>query len=132
MPRILVVEDEPNLASALGEYLASLGYTTEIVSDGAQAVERATAAPPDAIIMDLMMPRLNGGEAACVLRQHPRTASVPIIAISALGDAEDLAAVLPFDVLLPKPFDLDALGAAVTARVPPRPESQTVGAPAED
>nr|PZN68440.1 MAG: response regulator [Sphaerobacter thermophilus] len=131
MSWILVVEDEPNLAQALGEYLSELGYVVEVVADGEQAVKRATAAPPDLIVMDLMMPHLNGGEAARMLRQHAHTASIPIIAISALGNADELASVLPIDALLHKPFDLDELGEAVTTRVPPRFETPATAQPGE-
>ncbi|MDI3339289.1 MAG: response regulator [Sphaerobacter sp.] len=121
MSRILVVEDDPTLAALLGEYLAELGYVVEVVPDGEQAVERAIAAPPDLVVMDLMMPRLNGGEASRILRRHPRTASVPIVAISALHDARELRDVLPIDVLVPKPFDLADLARVVTALAPPGP-----------
>lgn len=113
MSKILIVEDEQDISMMLQEYLADLGYETESVSDGQQAVENVRSSPPDLIIMDLMLPRLTGGEAAHMLRSEPETSAIPILAISGVSDAEELADILAVDAVLIKPFDLNALKAQI-------------------
>ena len=118
MTRILIVEDEHAVAEVLEEFLDTLGFQTETVVDGQQAVDRAHQAPPDLIIMDLMMPRLTGGEAARLLKMHPETAEIPILAISSVDDVQELADVLAVDAVLSKPFDLAELETRVTTLLP--------------
>lgn len=118
MPRILIVEDEPIVADLLQEYVTELGFIAETVSDGKQAVDRASVAPPDLIIMDLMLPQLNGGEAAQLLRQDPATAAIPIVAITGIDQPEQLVDVLPFDAMLQKPFDLVDLEQHLRSLIP--------------
>lgn len=123
MPRILIVEDEGSVAQVLEEFLEHLGFETETVADGRQAVEHARQSPPDLIIMDLMMPRLTGGEAARMLKQNSSTAEIPILAISAMSDAAQLEDVLAVDGFLAKPFDLDDLSRQITTLLPDRMSS---------
>ncbi|HUZ01487.1 MAG TPA: response regulator [Thermomicrobiaceae bacterium] len=118
MTRILIVEDEHAVAEVLEEFLDTLGFQTETVRDGRQAVDRAHQEPPDLIIMDLMMPRLTGGEAARLLKQHPDTAEIPILAISSVDNVYDLADVLAVDAVLSKPFDLADLESRVSTLLP--------------
>ena len=118
MTRILIVEDEHAVAEVLEEFLDTLGFQTETVPDGQQAVDRAQQQPPDLIIMDLMMPRLTGGEAARLLKQDPQTAEIPILAISSVDDVHQFADVLAVDAVLPKPFDLADLESRVSTLLP--------------
>jgi DNA-binding response OmpR family regulator len=126
MSRILIVEDEQPIATMLSEFLSEAGYETEIARDGAEALDRIDDAQPNLIIMDLMMPRLTGGEAARILRREPSTAGIPILAISAIGDAETMIDLLAVDAVLAKPFDLEDLRQHVDAMLDP----MGVGAPA--
>lgn len=118
MRRILIVEDERAVAHVLEDFLDSLGFATETVSDGQEAIERARRSQPDLIIMDLMMPRLTGGEAASMLKREPTTADIPILAISGVSGAQDFEDVLAVDGILPKPFDLEDLEARVQDLLP--------------
>lgn len=117
-PLILVVEDDRGVATMIDEFLTSSGYDTEIARDGEDAISKARQFQPDVIIMDLMLPRLTGGEAASRLKQDVLTSRIPIIGISAVADVTALAELLPLDEVIPKPFDLDDLMAAIERNRP--------------
>lgn len=112
-PMILVVEDDDAVAMMIQDYLHGHDYRTERAADGRQAVDRVKTLRPDLIVMDLMMPRLTGGEAATALRRDPMTEKIPIVAISAVADVTSIAEMLPLDEILEKPFDLDDLIVAI-------------------
>jgi len=115
---ILVVEDDDAVAMMIQDYLSGHSYRTARAADGREAVEVVHALRPDLIVMDLMMPRLTGGEAATALRRDPLTEKIPIVAISAVADVTSIAEMLPLDEVLPKPFDLDDLVAAIERLLP--------------
>ena len=115
MLKILIVDDDPALADVLAAFLGTCGFQTDYATDGATAVQRARDTQPDLIIMDLMLPRLSGGEAAAALKRDPSTSAIPILAISGLDDPEPLVDILAIDALLRKPFDLDELERRVAA-----------------
>jgi CheY-like chemotaxis protein len=106
---ILVVEDDAAISTVMVDFLSAAGYRTSIARDGAEAVTLTHLLRPDLIVMDLMMPRLTGGEAAAKLREGFPTEKIPILAVSAVSDVAALADVLPFDAVIQKPFDLDEL-----------------------
>lgn len=115
---ILIVEDDRAVAGMISEFISSSGYDTEVARDGQDAIVKAKEFQPDLIIMDLMLPRLTGGEAASQLKQDALTARIPIVGISAVADVTALAELLPLDAVVPKPFDLDDLLAAVERHLP--------------
>lgn len=115
---ILIVEDDRAVAGMISEFISSSGYDTEVARDGQDAIVKAREFQPDLIIMDLMLPRLTGGEAASRLKQDALTARIPIVGISAVADVTALAELLPLDEVVPKPFDLDDLLAAVERHLP--------------
>lgn len=117
-PLILVVEDDDAVAMMIQDYLSGHEYRTARAADGREAVEMVQGVRPDLIVMDLMMPRLTGGEAATALRRDPLTEKIPIVAISAVADVTSIAEMLPLDEVLPKPFDLDDLIAAIERLLP--------------
>lgn len=117
-PLILIVEDDRAVASMIGEFLASSGFDTEVARDGQDAIDKARQFQPDVIIMDLMLPKLTGGEAASRLKQDSLTAHIPIVGISAVADVTSLAELLPLDDVIPKPFDLDDLLTAIERHRP--------------
>lgn len=117
-PLILIVEDDRAVADMIGEFLGSAGYDTEVARDGQDAISKARQFQPDIIIMDLMLPRLTGGEAASRLKQDQLTALIPIVGISAVADVTALAELLPLDEIIPKPFDLDDLMNAIERHLP--------------
>ena len=112
--RILIVEDEPEIAELLAALLADEGYAAAISVDGA-AVETAQADPPALVLLDVMMPGMDGPEVCRRLKADPRTAHVPIVFVTALVP-HVLGARLddcPHEGVLHKPFDLDDLVAVV-------------------
>jgi CheY-like chemotaxis protein len=117
-PLVLIVEDDAAVAGMIEDYLMASGYAIARASDGRGAVERARQAHPDLIVMDLMMPRLTGGEAARELRADPLTSHIPIVGISAVADVTSIADFLPLDEVLPKPFDLVELEQAIQRHLP--------------
>ena len=114
MPRILVVDDEPAVADLIEAVLREAGYTVSIARDGNEGLALARTWAPDLILMDVMLPGIDGGTAIRVLKAQPATAAIPIVAMSAgrtirqhSGDLDDA------DGALAKPFDVDALLAQV-------------------
>jgi two-component system phosphate regulon response regulator PhoB len=109
---VLIAEDDPLIRRVTELALKREGYTVHAVCDGQEAVDSATAAPVDLIILDGMMPRLDGIEACRMLKQDPRTAHIPVILLSARsqnGD-EESAMAAGADGYIRKPFDALALG----------------------
>ena len=113
--KILVVDDEPAVRTALQRALALDGYETEMAADGEEALDRLTAAPPDAIILDVAMPRLDGLEVCRRLRQAgDRT---PVLMLTARDAVDDRVEGLDAgaDDYLVKPFAVEELRARVRA-----------------
>ena len=81
--KILIVEDNPDLIRILHLQLKNQGYDTVQATNGIQAVDIATAQLPDLIVMDIMMPQMNGLQAARLIRENPKTHSIPILAATA-------------------------------------------------
>lgn len=88
--RILVAEDEPHIRELIAISLQRAGHDVEQVEDGETAVATAQANPPDLLIVDVMMPGITGHEVAQLLASDPRTAAVPILMLSAMGQARDV------------------------------------------
>jgi CheY-like chemotaxis protein len=85
MPRkILVADDNDDLRSILGYQLQARGFTIVMASDGRQAVDKAKAEKPDLILLDVLMPIMDGTEAGALLREDPVTANIPVIFLTAL------------------------------------------------
>ncbi|TCM15732.1 two-component system OmpR family response regulator [Novosphingobium sp. PhB165] len=84
--RILLIDDDLELGAMLGEYLESEGFRVEVATDGHQGIRRALSGEHDAVILDIMLPRLGGIE---LLRQLRAANDVPVIMLSARGDEVD-------------------------------------------
>ena len=126
MMRILLVEDEERLALRLARVLGGEGYATETVGDGRSALARALAEPFDLLIVDWMLPDLDGIQV--VRRLRAAEMSVPILMLTARGQIEDRVTGLDAgaDDYLPKPFALSELLARVRALSRwPREEKKT-------
>ena len=106
-PLVLVVDDDPDI-------LGTESYRVARARNGLEALERVDAERPDVILLDLMMPVMDGVTFAVALRQRPGVADVPILVISADGNPQRAAAVNA-RAYLAKPFDIDALLAQVAA-----------------
>ena len=109
--RILVVDDEPQIRRALQSALTAHGYAVALAEDGASGLEAIATWAPDAVILDLVMPGVDGFE---VLRQTRIWSSVPIIVLSARGQEADKVAALDqgADDYLTKPFGMAELSLA--------------------
>jgi DNA-binding response OmpR family regulator len=105
--RILIVDDEPDLLEILSIIFKAYGYETATATDGQEAIEQARANQPDLIIMDVMMPRLNGFEACRVIKHDPTLSRVPVIMLSAKTQQADKLGGIDSgaDAYLAKPFD---------------------------
>ena len=121
---ILIVEDDAAIREVVRDYLMSVGYRTLVASDGDEAMAISHAARPDLIVMDLMLPRLTGGEVAARLKADLPTARIPIIAVSAVDDVGDIAELLPLDAVISKPFDLDNLREIIASLLPTQPADE--------
>jgi len=115
--RILVVEDEPDIASLLEYNLGREGYSVSVVSDGEEAVDRIVAEAPDLVLLDLMLPGLDGLEVCRRIKQDPATRNVPIIMVTAKGEESDLVLGLGLgaDDYVTKPFSPKEVLARVRA-----------------
>ena len=122
-PRILVVEDDPDNRRIVVKVLAVDGYETLEAADGESAVALARREHPDAILMDLAMPGVDGWEAARRLKADPATADIPIVALTAFalrGD-EDRAREAGCDAYLAKPCRPQAIRDVVGRLLQRRP-----------
>jgi len=104
---ILVVDDDPDIARFVEVNLRSAGYDVSVASDGEQALEKAGALRPDLVLLDVMMPRIDGFEVAQRLRRNPQTASTSIIMLTAKALSTDkvLGLTAGADDYIIKPFD---------------------------
>jgi DNA-binding NarL/FixJ family response regulator len=87
--RILIVDDEPLNVDYLEQELESLGFATETAADGSEALERVAADPPDLVLLDVMMPRMDGISVLRVLKDDPETRLIPVVLMTALNAVED-------------------------------------------
>ncbi|MDW8326034.1 MAG: response regulator [Anaerolineales bacterium] len=112
---VLIVDDQPSNLMTLEALLAPLGLNLVCVSDGQEALRRAAALKPDLILLDVMMPGMDGFEVCRRLRAHPVLAEVPIIMVTALNDRESLLQGIEAgaDDFITKPFDRAVLRARV-------------------
>ena len=109
-----MIDDDPNLGDVVARYLAREGYAVEVERDGARGLDRALATLPDVIVLDLMLPSLDGIE---VFRRLRRVAPIPVVMLTARGREEDRVAGLDLgaDDYLGKPFSPRELTARVKA-----------------
>ncbi|MGI8826968.1 MAG: response regulator [Chloroflexota bacterium] len=105
---VLIVEDEAALAGLLCDVLQSAGYDVVITTAG-QAEKRSLLLEPAAIVMDYLMPGMNGVEVISKIRAAMRESAPPIILVTGLENARDLAEQAGADAYLRKPFDVEAL-----------------------
>jgi len=114
MQKILIIDDDTRLLQNVKTYLMDFGYSIETASDGMEGLRMVTEFTPDLVILDLMMPLLDGLE---VCRKIRSASSVPIIMLTARGEESDIVAGLEVgaDDYLTKPFSLRELAARIKA-----------------
>jgi CheY-like chemotaxis protein len=109
MVTVLVVDDERDIREAVSEVLKDEGYAVVDARDGAEALDQLRAHHPAVVLLDLMMPGMNGWEFCAARNREPDLSRIPVIVISALGRVSGVDAA----AFLQKPFELDALVSAV-------------------
>lgn len=104
--RILLIEDEANIAEALRFLLTRDGWLVDVHADGASAMERLRAAPPDVLILDVMLPGRSGYEILDDVRADPVLASLPVLVLTARGQdrARSQAEARGASLFMTKPF----------------------------
>jgi len=104
--RVLVIEDEPHIAEAIGFILSRDGWKVRRHSDGATALEAIRAEPVDVLILDVMLPGRSGYEILEALRADAATRDLPVLLLTARGQARDVALAerLGADRIITKPF----------------------------
>ncbi len=105
--RVLLVDDDPVIVRLLEVNFRLEGYVIETAGRGEEALAKATANPPDLVVLDVMMPGLDGWEVCRRFREDPRLADVPVIFLSARAheDDKDRGAALGVVGYVTKPFD---------------------------
>jgi two-component system alkaline phosphatase synthesis response regulator PhoP len=115
--RILIVEDDPDIARLVSRYLDKAGFTSEIVPSGREALESIRATVPDLMVLDLMLPHVDGLEVCRRVRANEPTAALPIIMLTARAEESEriVGLELGADDYLAKPFSPNELVARVRA-----------------
>jgi signal transduction histidine kinase/DNA-binding response OmpR family regulator len=107
-PRILVVDDDANIRELLSQEFTEAGYVVSLAGNGREAVAAVRRDRPDLVVLDVMMPEMNGFDVAAVLKNDPQTMDIPIIILSIVQD-RDRGFRLGVDRYLTKPIDTDLL-----------------------
>jgi len=115
--RILVVEDDPDIAHLVSRYLDKAGFVVELAVSGREALQTILARPPDLIVLDLMLPHVDGLEVCRTVRSNNATAAIPIIMLTARAEESEriVGLELGADDYLAKPFSPGELVARVRA-----------------
>jgi two-component system alkaline phosphatase synthesis response regulator PhoP len=110
-PRILVADDEPALLRLLEFVLGRRGYIIQGVTNGNAAIEVLKTESPDLVILDVMMPGLDGYEVLTFIRETPRLEGLPVVMLTARAQLDDIqrGLTLGADAYLAKPFDPEEL-----------------------
>ena len=116
---VLIVEDDPAIADALSGMLELEGLVSITARDGVEALERVADDRPSAIVLDLMLPRMDGFGFVAELEARGWRAGVPIVVMTADGRAEQKAARIGADAWVEKPFNLVSFAQLVVALIHP-------------
>jgi DNA-binding response OmpR family regulator len=119
VPKVLVVDDDPSIQRLVSLTFEMEGWTVVIADDGIAGLAAARKEHPDAILLDVMMPKMDGLQVAAELKSHPDTSRIPVVLLSAKAQAGDLGAGMATgaDEYITKPFDPLELLDRVTALV---------------
>ena len=125
-PVVLVCDDDPGTVASFSDMLVRHGYRPIAVSNGAEAVERATSSRPAAVLLDMVMPGTSGGEVLAQLKAHDRTRHIPVVVVSGVTPAADPSVAAAADNWLVKPITEEQLMLAVTSVLDGRRRDATV------
>jgi DNA-binding response OmpR family regulator len=118
--RILIVDDDPRLLHIVAMYLGIEGYEVSTAENGEDGLRAVETERPDLVILDIMMPGMDGIEACRRIRANPETRTLPIVMFSALSSDDDIerARLAGANHLITKPFNLVGLGSVVKTFFP--------------
>lgn len=113
--RILIAEDNSNIVESLTFVLEREGFTVAAALDGEDAMRQLREAAPDVLILDLMLPRMNGFEVLKLVKSDPLLRSLPVIVLTAKGQMQDrrMAEEIGIEAFMTKPFSNSDIVAAV-------------------
>jgi CheY-like chemotaxis protein len=111
--RVLIVDDDPSIRDVVGDFLELLGCTIDTAANGQEALEQVAAVPPDLVLLDYMMPIMDGKAFGLQVRTQPRHAGLPIVLMSASPDSDAVCEAIGARACLRKPFDIDELAEIV-------------------
>ena len=132
MAKILIVDDDPDMRPLIRLTLAKLGHQPSLAATGTEGLHMAESEPFDLMVLDLMMPDIDGYEVMRRLRANPATQSLPIIVLTARSQAADYDSAMESgaDAYLPKPFDPDALNRRIGELLKRAEAAKETGMPA--
>ncbi len=107
--QVLVVDDDADIRSFVGDFLSDEGYQTRTAVDGGEALEILGGWQPSVILLDLMMPEMDGWTFLACQEADPELAHVPVIVISATYNLKRPTTTLSQATMLPKPFEIEQL-----------------------
>ena len=115
--RIIVIEDERDMAELVAMRLTREHYEVEVAHDGAEGIRKIRAAVPDLVVLDIMLPGMSGTEVLKEIRGDPQTAGVPVIMLTAKSEESDVVVGLQLgaDDYVTKPFSMSILVARAAA-----------------
>jgi len=113
--RILVVDDDPRLLHVVSMYLSIEGYDVDTAPNGEEGLQRLEALRPDLVILDVMMPGIDGLEACRRIKSNPETRQIPVVLFTALSRTDDVESgrAAGANRFINKPFSLIGLGAVI-------------------
>ena len=114
MKNVLLVDDEPILREGLARVLANAGYLVTEAGDGVEALEKANSEHPDIIVLDVLMPIMDGMQVLIRLRDNPATEAIPVILLSGLMENLKAAAEFANTHLIKKPWNPGAIETAIS------------------
>ena len=114
-PKVLIVDDETEARTALGEFLRGQGYAICEAVDGEEALAKTFTEKPDVLLLDLRLPKLDGYQVCQTLKGNPITSAIPIIMVTALNTTPQKVKGIEYgaDDYVTKPFDLEELFARI-------------------
>ena len=109
--RILVVDDEPNIRRLLEHHLLRRGYRVDLCSNGAEALQRIREHRPDLVVLDVMMPEMDGFEVLGRMKEDPATVEIPVLMLTARSTDDDIRSGWGFGAewYMTKPFNPEEL-----------------------
>lgn len=114
MARVLVIDDEPDVVRLIVKLLSARGHVVDVAREGASALESVARQPPDVIVLDSDLPKVDGAEVCRKLKSEPATAAIPIVMMtSAYIDIDQVCAAGGPDAFVVRPFVGEVLGSAV-------------------